>query len=109
MIIVEHLIINNEDFTRTYSDEFRYVVREGAQYTEAYDPARFGRTYTEGDLIPEEELTPEQIQEREIEELVQEKFDEANRALLEAEIIEFPEEEEPDYLNEHEQEPNYFE
>ena len=50
-IIVENLEINGKAFTYTYSDEGRYVVRDGIEYAEAYDPAEFGRTYTEGGLI----------------------------------------------------------
>ena len=60
MIVVEHVIINNTDFTRTYSDAGRFVVRNDEVYTEAYDPASFGRTYEEGDLIPPEELPENQ-------------------------------------------------
>ena len=55
MIVVEHFDINGRDFTRTYSDSGRYVVRDGVSYSEACDPAEFGRTYTEGELIPTEE------------------------------------------------------
>ena len=54
-IIVETFYINNTEFTRTYSDANRYVVRDGVSYSEACDPAEFGRTYTEGDLIPYDE------------------------------------------------------
>lgn len=54
-IITETFYINNKEFTRTYSDVGRYVVREGVSYSEACDPAEFGRTYTEGDLLPSEE------------------------------------------------------
>ena len=53
MIKVDYLEINGKQFTYTYSDEHRYVVRDGIAYEEAYDPAEFGRTYTEGDLIPD--------------------------------------------------------
>lgn len=52
MIRTETLTINGKDFTRTYSDSGRYVVRDGVSYDEAIDPAELGRTYTEGDLIP---------------------------------------------------------
>ena len=55
MIVVEHFDINGRDFTRTYSDSGRYVVRDGVSYSEACDPAEFGRTYTEGDLMSEDE------------------------------------------------------
>ena len=51
MIQVETFYINDREFTRTYSDEHRFVVRDGVSYEEACDPAEFGRTYTEGDLI----------------------------------------------------------
>lgn len=52
MIITEQLEIDNRQFTRTYSDSNRYVVRDGISYEEAVDPAEFGRTYTEGELFP---------------------------------------------------------
>lgn len=48
MIITENLVINRKDFIRTYSDAGRYVVRDGFEYAEAYDPAELERTYTEG-------------------------------------------------------------
>ncbi len=61
MIIQEHFDVNGRDFVRTYSDENRYVVREGIEYSEACDPAEFGRTYTEGDVMPEDETEAEEI------------------------------------------------
>lgn len=54
MIITEKVTIRNRDFIRTYSDEGRYVVRDGVSYTEAIDPVDSGRVYTEGDIMPEE-------------------------------------------------------
>lgn len=51
MIVTENYQINGIDFIRTYSDAGRYVVRDGINYFEACDPAEFGRTYTEGDVI----------------------------------------------------------
>ena len=57
----EHFDVNGRDFIRTYSDAGRYVVRDGVEYSEACDPAEFGRTYTEGDLMPEEEAEAEEI------------------------------------------------
>ena len=54
-IITETFYINEREFTRTYSDANRYVVREGVSYSEACDPAEFGRTYTEGELMPADE------------------------------------------------------
>lgn len=52
----EHFEINGHEFVRTVSDAGRYVVRDGVSYEEANDPAELGRTYTEGDLIPDDEL-----------------------------------------------------
>lgn len=57
MIVQEHFDVNGRDFVRTYSDAGYYVVREGVSYSEACDPAEFGRQYTEGDLMPEDERT----------------------------------------------------
>lgn len=54
MIITENVTIRNRDFIRTYSDENRYVVRDGVSYSEAIDPVDSGRVYTEGDIMPEE-------------------------------------------------------
>lgn len=51
MIVTEQYEINGRSFTRTHSDEHRYVVRDGIGYEVAEDPTEFGRTYTEGDLI----------------------------------------------------------
>lgn len=52
MIVTENFKVGERDFIRTYSDAGRYVVRDGVGYEEACDPAEFGRTYTEGDLMP---------------------------------------------------------
>lgn len=52
-IQTETFYINNKEFIKTYSDENRYVVRDGISYIEANDPAEMGRTYTEGALIEE--------------------------------------------------------
>lgn len=49
--------LNGRSFVRTWSDNHRFVVGgcpEG-QYVEAHDPAEFGRTYVEGELIPRDE------------------------------------------------------
>ena len=59
MIIVENITMNGKEFTYTYSNANRYVVRDGISYTEAYDPAEFNRTYTEGDLMSMEEISSE--------------------------------------------------
>jgi hypothetical protein len=55
MILQEHFDVNGRDFIRTVSDSNRYVVRDGISYSEACDPAEFGRTYTEGELLPPED------------------------------------------------------
>lgn len=55
MIVQEHFDVNGRDFIRTASNSGRYVVRDGISYSEACDPAEFGRVYTEGDLMPDEE------------------------------------------------------
>ena len=55
MIVQENYTLNGRDFVRTFSNAGRYVVRDGVAYSEANDPAEFGRVYTEGDLIPETE------------------------------------------------------
>lgn len=47
--------MNGRDFIHTYSDSGRYVVRDGVEYGEACDPAEFGRTYIEGELMPPDE------------------------------------------------------
>lgn len=55
MIVQEHFLVGDRDFIRTASDTGRYVVRDGVSYSEACDPAEFGRVYTEGDIMPPEE------------------------------------------------------
>ncbi len=55
MIKTETFYIGEREFIRTYSDANRYVVREGVSYSEACDPAEFGRTYTEGDVMDDGE------------------------------------------------------
>lgn len=55
-IVTETFYINETEFTKTYSDAHRYVVRDGVSYSEACDPAEFGRTYTEGELMPLDEM-----------------------------------------------------
>lgn len=61
MIRTETFELNGRQFVRTWSDAGRYVVGgspEG-EYSEANDPAEFGRTYVEGDLMP---IDPEDIE-----------------------------------------------
>lgn len=60
MIKQENIQINGQEFIRTYSDNNKYVVRDGISYSEAVDPAEFNRVYTEGDVMPDEEVTEEE-------------------------------------------------
>lgn len=62
MIVTEHFDVNGRDFIRTYSDAGRYVVRDGVSYSEACDPAEFGRQYAEGEPIPVEERDQTEIE-----------------------------------------------
>ena len=64
MIITENLTINNREFIKTYSDLGMMVERDGVRYSEAIDPAEFGRKYIETDEpIEKEELEEEATQE----------------------------------------------
>lgn len=56
MIRTETFMLGEREFTRTYSDANRYVVRDGVEYSEANDPSEFGRVYTEGELMPPEDI-----------------------------------------------------
>lgn len=56
MIRTETYMLGDREFTRTYSDANRYVVRDGVEYSEANDPSEFGRVYTEGELMPPEDI-----------------------------------------------------
>ena len=60
MIKTQTITIGGQEYTRTYSDANRYVVRDGISYSEAVDPAYLGRTYTEGETMPDEEITEEE-------------------------------------------------
>ena len=60
-IRTETYVLNNREFSRTWSDANRYVVRDGISYSEANDPSEFGRTYTEGDIMEESGSEAEEI------------------------------------------------
>lgn len=60
MIKTESIIIGGQEYTRTYSDDNRYVVRDGISYSEAVDPAYLNRTYTEGEEMSDEEISEEE-------------------------------------------------
>ena len=52
MIITEYYITREDGviLNRTYSDAGMMIEREGVQYSEAIDPAKLGRQYTETDI-----------------------------------------------------------
>ena len=58
MIKTEVYSLGGMSITRTWSDDGRYVVRDGISYEEAEDPTDLGRTYTEGDYM--EDIHPEE-------------------------------------------------
>ena len=49
MIVTETLTIDGRQFVKTYSDSGYMVERNRVRYSEAVDPAEFGRVYTETD------------------------------------------------------------
>lgn len=55
MVRTEVIEIDGISYERTYSDSGRYVCRDGQQWEEAVDPLNSGRTYTEGDMVPDAE------------------------------------------------------
>lgn len=55
MIVTETYELNGRQFVHTYSDAGCYVVRDGVAYSDAIDPAEYGRTYTEGEQMPKED------------------------------------------------------
>lgn len=60
MIITETVTINGHQFLKTYSNDDRYVVRDGVAYDEAIDPLDSGRVYTEGEK-KESDATAEEL------------------------------------------------
>lgn len=62
MIRTETYMLGEREFTRTWSDANRYVVREGEEYTEANDPSELGRVYAEGRVIPSDDDVPTEEQ-----------------------------------------------
>lgn len=55
MIKTENITINGREFVKKYSDEGFMIERDGARYSEAIDPAEFGRQYIETDEPVEKE------------------------------------------------------
>jgi hypothetical protein len=61
MIITENLTIGGRAFVKTYSDEGFMVERDGIRYSEAIDPAEFGRQYIETDEPIEKDTDIEDV------------------------------------------------
>ena len=61
MIKTEIVTINGQQFEHVYSDENCQVCRDGRAWDEVYNPLNIGRTYTDGDPIPETEATAEEL------------------------------------------------
>lgn len=59
MIVQEHFTVNGTDYIRTYSNAGRCVVggEPYGEYYEATDPAEYGRQYTEGELMPNNDIS----------------------------------------------------
>lgn len=53
MIKTELIMIDERQLRRTWSDSGFMIVRDGAVYSEAVDPAEFDRVYTETDILIE--------------------------------------------------------
>lgn len=51
MIKKEIVTINGNTFTKTFSDNGFYIVRNGILYKEAYDPILISREYKESDKL----------------------------------------------------------
>lgn len=86
------------EITETEYNQILTVIQQKPQRTET----------TDYHLLPD--LTWEEYQriDPEPEPEVPENIEEATQFLIQNGLVELPTEEEPDYLNEHEQEPNYF-
>ena len=61
MIQTETVTINGQQFEHVYSDANRQVCRGEQSWDEVYNPLNTGRTYTEGEEIPDEEATAEEV------------------------------------------------
>lgn len=52
MIVTEYYMTRSDGvvLNRTYSDDGKYIVRDGISYSEAIDPAELNRQYMETDV-----------------------------------------------------------
>lgn len=99
MIQTQELVLESgATVIRTYSDTDHRIVQNGTGivYDEAVDPADANRTYTESIELIDHGPPPDGL-------------DAAASYLLENDMMTMPEPDpEPDYLNEHEPESDYF-
>lgn len=63
MVVYTTKTFNGIEYDYAYSDEGRYLVSGSEQWEEVYSPLGSGRTFTEGELIPETEATAEEVLE----------------------------------------------
>lgn len=61
MIQTELITVDKRQLRRTWSDAGFMIERDGAVYSEAVDPVKFDRVYTETDIPVEPESTDEII------------------------------------------------
>ena len=61
MVIYETVMLNGAQYEHVYSDANRQVCRDGQCWDEVYNPLNTGRTYTEGEPIPETEPSAEEL------------------------------------------------
>lgn len=56
MIVTEYYMTRSDGvvLNRTYSDDGKYIVRDGISYSEAIDPAELNRQYMETDKLVED-------------------------------------------------------
>lgn len=57
MIKTETIVINGNEYVRTYSTTGKYVVRDDVKYSEAIDLPNMGYVYTESEDYFEEDAT----------------------------------------------------
>lgn len=60
MIVKENVVINGLDFVHTWSNIGMMIERDEIYYDDAYDPATFGREYTETDIPSESAAATEE-------------------------------------------------
>lgn len=60
MVVYTTRTLNGNEYDYAYSDEGRYLVSGSERWEEVYAPLGSGRTFTEGDPIPEAEATAEE-------------------------------------------------